>query len=453
MRHIFYTVISIICICACNLRNSAAQGRMLVDQVVATVGDESILWSDIENQYQQALIEGMKYNGDLRGYILEQLLVQKLMVNQAILDSVEVTDAEVVAETDRVLTIYSNQLGGQEKLEEYFSKSYQQIRREKIESTRAELITNKMQQNIIKDIKITPSEIRRYFSKMSQDSIPNIPAQYEIAQIVVYPEIEQKEIDRIKTRLRDFQKQVAEGRDFATLAVLYSEDPGSAARGGELGWYSKNGGLVQEFATAAFNLTEKNKVSKIVETEFGYHIIQLIDRKGDRMNCRHILLKPKVSADSRKKAQEFLDTISSLIDRDKITFADAALNFSMDKESRSNGGVMISSDGSTKFALSDIPAAIAKAISNLKEGEYSKPFQMIDEARGKETYRIVMLKKRHEPHKANMQQDYAMLQRIMENMKQRDMIANWIKKHQKEIYINIAPEWQDTKFDYPGWIH
>lgn len=453
MKHIFHTIISIIALSLSILAGGQAQGRMLVDQVVATVGDESILWSDIENQYQQAIIEGQRFNGDLRGHILEQLLIQKLMANQAILDSVEVSDADVISETDRRMTAFSNQLGGQEKVEEYFTKSISQIRRELMESVRSELITSEMQKNITKNIKITPSEIQRYFAKTSPDSIPNIPAQYEIAQIVVYPEIEQKEIDRIKSKLRDYQKQVSEGRDFATLAVLYSEDPGSASRGGELGWYGKNDGLVQEFVNAAFNLKEKNKVSKIVETEFGFHIIQLIDRKGDRMNCRHILLKPKVSAENRKKAQNFLDTICEFIDKDKITFANAALRFSMDKDSRSNGGVMISQEGSTKFDLSEIPAPIAKAIANLKEGEHSKPFQMIDEARGKETYRIVTLLKRHDPHKANMQQDFALLQRIMENMKQRDAVTNWIKKRQKETYINISPEWQDTKFEYPGWVH
>ncbi|MDO4462623.1 MAG: peptidylprolyl isomerase [Bacteroidia bacterium] len=452
MRHILYTAILIFTLFVSSRQAVDAQGRMLVDQVVATVGDEAILWSDVETQYQQAIIDGQKYSGDLRGHILEQLLVQKLMVNQAILDSVEVTDAEVVAQTDHRLAYFASQLGGQEKVEEYFSKPHIQIRREMMESVRAELITDEMQKHITKDIKITPSEIRRYFSKMSADSIPYIPAQYEIAQIVLYPEVEQKEIDRVKNKLRDFQKQVSEGKDFATLAVLYSEDVGSASRGGDLGWATK-ATYVPEFATAAFNLQDKKKVSKIVETEYGYHIIQLIDRKGDRINCRHILMKPKISAESKKKAVEFLDTITNLINRKKLTFAHAALNFSMDKDSRSNGGVMMTEDGSSKFELSDIPAPIAKAISTLKEGEFSKPFQMMDDRRNKETYRIVMLKKRHEPHRANIQQDYALLQRIMENMKRRDLITDWIKKHQKEIYINISPEWQDTKFEYPGWVH
>ncbi|MCQ2201095.1 MAG: peptidylprolyl isomerase [Bacteroidales bacterium] len=450
MKHILYTVITVLMVSMAFAGRVSAQ-RMLVDQVVATVGDESILWSDIESRYQQAVIEGQQYNGDLRGKLLEDMLIQKLMVNQAILDSVEVSDSEVASRTDDQLSYYISQVGGQDKLEEYFGKPFMHLRREMMENMRSQLLTMRMQNAITEKIKITPSEIRKYFSQMSQDSIPNIPAQYEIAQIVLYPEIEQKEVDRIKGRLRDFQKQIAEGKDFATLAVLYSED-NSASRGGDLGWASKQD-YVPEFAAAAYNLKDKNKVSKIVETEYGYHIIQLIDRRGDRINCRHILLKPKASAESKQKAQDFLDSITTFINRGQITFEQAALRFSMDKDTRSNGGVMTSRDGSTKHSISDIPAEIAKAISGLKEGEYSKPFHMYDERRSKDTYRIVLLKKRHEPHKANMQQDYAMLQDIMMSKKRSDAVTEWIKNHQKDIYINIAPEWQDTKFEYPGWVH
>jgi peptidyl-prolyl cis-trans isomerase SurA len=287
---------------------------------------------------------------------------------------------------------------------------------------------------------------------MSEDSIPFVPAQYEIMQIVLFPAVEQEEIDRIKGRLREFQKQVAEGRDFATLAVLYSDDPGSASRGGDLGWYSK-AGFVPEFSAVAFNLQVKGKVSKIVETEFGYHIIQLIDKKGDRINCRHILMKPKISVENKKKASDFLDTITSMIAKDKITFEHAAIRYSMDKDSRSNGGLMVNpNNGSTKFQINELPAEVAKAIQGLKEGEYSKPFMMVDERRGKETYRIVMLKRRHEPHKANIRDDYSMLQTLMEERKRKDVVDNWIKQRIKELYVNISPEWQNCDFEYEGWV-
>ena len=430
----------------------ASAQKMLIDDVIATVGDDAILRSDIEYQYEQALIDGANYSGDMKCHIFEQCLIQKLMINQAKIDSVMVSDNDVVSQVDSRINYFMQQVGGQEKLEEYFNKPLTQIKRDQMEIVRTQMITQKMQGEITKDIKITPSEIRNYFSQMSEDSIPFISAQYEILQIVLFPAVEQEEIDRIKGRLREFQKQVAEGRDFATLAVLYSDDPGSATRGGDLGWYSKSG-FVPEFSAVAFNLQEKGKVSKIVETEFGYHIIQLIDRKGDRINCRHILMKPKISVENKKKASDFLDTVITMIDKNKITFEEAALRFSMDKDSRSNGGLMVNpNNGSAKFQINELPAEIAKAIQGLKEGEYSKPFMMMDERKGKETYRIVMLKKRHEPHKANIREDYSMLQMMMEERKRKDVVDEWINKRIQEIYINITPEWQNCDFQYKGWV-
>lgn len=430
----------------------ASAQKMLIDDVIATVGDDAILRSDIEYQYEQALIDGANYSGDMKCHIFEQCLIQKLMINQAKIDSVMVSDNDVVSQVDSRINYFMQQVGGQEKLEEYFNKPLTQIKRDQMEIVRTQMITQKMQGEITKDIKITPSEIRNYFSQMSEDSIPFISAQYEILQIVLFPAVEQEEIDRIKGRLREFQKQVAEGRDFATLAVLYSDDPGSATRGGDLGWYSKSG-FVPEFSAVAFNLQEKGKVSKIVETEFGYHIIQLIDRKGDRINCRHILMKPKISVENKKKASDFLDTVITMIDKNKITFEEAALRFSMDKDSRSNGGLMVNqNNGSAKFQINELPAEIAKVIQGLKEGEYSKPFMMMDERKGKETYRIVMLKKRHEPHKANIRDDYSMLQMMMEERKRKDVVDEWINKRIQEIYINITPEWQNCDFQYKGWV-
>lgn len=426
--------------------------KMLIDDVIAIVGDDAILRSDIEYQYEQALIDGANYGGDMKCYIFEQLLIQKLMVNQAKLDSIEVGDNEVINQVDARINYFIQQVGGQDKLEEYFNKPLQQIKRDQMELVRTQMITQKMQSEITKDIKITPGEIRMYFNNMSEDSIPFISAQYELAQIVLYPAVDQTEVDRVKNRLRDFQKQVSEGRDFATLAVLYSEDPGSAARGGDLGWVTKSS-FVPEFSAVAFNLQEKGKVSKIVETEFGFHIIQLIDRKGDRINCRHILLKPKVNADNKKKALDFLDTIVAALNDEKITFDEAAHRFSMDKDSRSNGGIMVNqNDGSMKFQLTEIPAEIAKAIQGLEEGEFSKPFAMVDERKGRETYRIVLLRKRHEPHRANMREDYSLLQELMEERKRKDTIDEWIRKRQSEIYVNISPEWRNCDFQYKGWV-
>ena len=431
---------------------SAQPRQRLIDEVVASVGDDAILSSDIEYQYGQAMIEGVNFNGDMKCHILEQLLVQKMMLNQAKIDSVEVKDNEVMQQVDARLNYFTQQVGGQDKLEEYFKKPILQLRRDQMEAVRTQMITQKMQSSITKDVKITPSDVRKYYSRLSEDSIPYVSTQYEVEQIVVYPEIEQSEIDRIKERLRDFQRQVAEGRDFATLAVLYSEDPGSASRGGDLGWYSKSG-FVPEFSAVAFNMHEKGKVSKIVQTEFGYHIIQFIDRKGDRINCRHILLKPKVSTESRNKGIAFLDSVSAWINSGKISFEEAASTFSMDKDSRSNGGLMVNpEDGTRKFQLGQIPAEIAKAIQNLQEGQFSKPFVMMDDKKGRETIRMVRLLKKHDPHKANVSDDYDMLKSMFEDQKRKEVLDSWIVNKQKELYVVITPDWRRCEFQYPGWV-
>lgn len=433
------------------LSSPAASQKKLIDEVVASVGDDAILSSDIEYQYGQAMIEGVNFNGDMKCHIFEQLLIQKLMINQAKIDSVEVKDAEVMQQVDARVNYFVQQVGGQDKLEEYFNKPLQQIRRDQMETVRTQMITQRMQQEIGKNIKVTPSDIRKFYSSLSQDSIPFVPTQYEIQQIVVYPEVEQAEIDRVKDRLRDFQRQVAEGRDFATLAVLYSEDPGSASRGGDLGWYSRSG-FVPEFSAVAFNMRDKGKVSKIVETEFGYHIIQLIDRRGDRINCRHILLKPKVSAESRGKATTFLDTVVKYVDEGKLTFEQAAMQFSMDKDTRSNGGVMVNpEDGTVKFQLGQVPAEIAKAIQGLRPGQVSKPFAMMDEKKGKETMRIVRLVAKHDPHRANVADDYDMLKEMVENSKRKQMLDEWILAKQKELYVVVSPDWRGCDFQYKGW--
>ncbi len=452
MRFI-HTIFSIALIfAALVLPNTAYSQKYLIDDVVAIVGDDAILRSDIEYQYEQALMDGTNYGGDMKCYIFEQLLIQKLMVNQAKLDSIVVTDNEVTNQVDSRINYFIQQIGGQDKLEEYFNKPLSQIKRDQMELVRSQMITQRMQSEITKDIKITPSEIRTYFTRMSEDSIPFIPTQYEISQIVLYPAVDQKEIDRVKDKLRGFQKQVAEGRDFATLAVLYSDDKASAARGGDLGWYTK-AGFVPEFSAVAFNLQEKGKVSKIVETEYGFHIIQLVDRKGDRINVRHILMKPEISAENKKNAVEFLDSVCSYLDQGKMTFEEAAARFSMDKDTRSNGGVMVNEqDGSVKFSLNEIPSEIAKAIQGLDEGQWSQPFQMVDERKSKVTYRIVMLKKKHDPHRANMRDDYSLLQNLMEEQKRKEVIEEWIRKHQREIYVNISPEWQNCEFQYDGWV-
>jgi len=424
----------------------------IIDEVIAVVGDNAILKSDIEHQYEQALVEGANYSGDLKCHLFEQQLISKLLLNQAKLDSVEVGENEVVNQVDQRINYFISQIGDKEKLEEYFNKSLLQIKRDQMEMVRTQLLTQRMQQEITKNINVTPSDIRAYYRNLPQDSLPMVPTQFELQQIVAYPEIDQKEVDRVKTQLRSFQKQINEGRDFATLAVLYSEDKESAKRGGELGWIPRSG-LVPEFASVAFNLQDKKKVSKIVETEFGYHIIQLIDRKGERINCRHILIKPKVGQKAREEAQASLDTIRGLIMDETMSFEEAALRFSMDKDSRTSGGLMVNpQSGTSKFEIAQIPVAINKQIQKMKEGDVSEAFYMLDERKGKETFSLVKLKRKSDPHKANLKDDYQMLQGMLENSKRQETLDEWIKTKQKETYITINDKWINCDFKYDSWI-
>ncbi len=426
--------------------------KNVIDEVIAVVGDNAILKSDIEYQYQQAVMQGVSAKGNLKCRLFEQQLIQKLMLNQAVLDSVEVSENSVINEVDRRMNEFINRAGGREKLEEWFNKSVLQIKKEQMKVVREQMMTESMQRSITENIEPTPSQVRAYYRKTNTDSLPMVPVQFEIQKIAVYPKIEQKEIDRVKAKLRDFQKQVAEGRDFATLAVLYSEDPGSANSGGDLGW-STRGTFVPEFANVAFNMQEKNKVSKIVRTEYGFHIIQLLDRKGERIHVRHILLKPKVSPDANKNAIARLDSISTLMSDEKMSFEEAALHFSMDKDTRNNGGLMVNMrTQSSNFELSSIrQPQLAKELQKLEEGGISKPFSIKDDS-GHDVYVIIKQKRKIPPHRANLKDDYQLIQNIMTEKRRQDAVNDWIKEKQLETYITIHDGWKDCDFEFKNWI-
>jgi len=454
MHKIFCTLIIALTAIFLNPNKTLAQ-KNVIDEVIAVVGDNAILKSDIEYQYQQAIMQGMSAKGDLKCQLFEQQLIQKLMLNQAVLDSVEVNENSVINEVDRKMNMFIDRAGGKEQLEEWFKKSIIQIKKEQMQVVRDQMMTQTMQQNITEDIEPTPSQVRAYYRKTVQDSLPMVPVQYEIQKIAVYPKIDQKEVDRVKTQLRDFQKQVAEGRDFATLAVLYSEDPGSASRGGDMGWATRST-YVPEFANVAFNMQEKNKVSKIVQTEFGYHIIQLLDKKGERIHVRHILIKPKISAENNKEAIARLDSIKSLIEKDSISFESAAFHWSMDKDTRTNGGLMVNQrTQSSQFELAELSSMrlplIAKEVQKLDEGQISDPFSIMDE-KGQEVYVIIKQKRKIAPHRANMSNDYQLIQNIMTEKKKADAINKWIEEKQLDTYITIRDEWEGCNFEYKNWI-
>ena len=425
----------------------------VIDEVVWVVGDEAILKSDVEEARMDALYNGRRFEGDPYCVIPEEIAVQKLFLHQAKLDSIEVSEAEIIQRVDMMTNMYIQQIGSKEKMEEYFNKTATQIRETLRENARDGLTVQKMQQKLVGDIKVTPAEVRRYFKDLPQDSIPYIPTQVEVQIITLQPKIPIAEIEDVKRRLRDYTDRVTKGEiDFSTLARLYSEDKASAIKGGELDFMGR-GMLDPAYANVAFKLTDTKKVSKIVESEFGYHIIQLIEKRGDRINTRHILLKPHVSDKDLTDALNRLDSLRTDIMDNKFTFDDAAAVVSQDKDTRNNKGIMVNQNtATTRFEMSQLPQEVAKEIDKMKVGEISKPFIMMDRAKGKEIVAIVRLRNRIEGHKANMSDDYQELKSIVEAEKKNEIINNWIKKKQSETYIRINDGWRNCDFQYDGWI-
>ena len=428
----------------------------VIDEVVWVVGDEAILKSDVESERLNAQYEGRKFDGDPYCIIPEQLAVQKLFLHQAAIDSIEVSEQEVIGQVERRTNWLIEQVGGsKEKLEEYYNKTSTQIREMLRENIRDGLTVQKMQQHIVGEIKITPAEVRRYFKDLPLDSIPFVPTQVEVQIVTLEPKIPLEEVERVKKTLRDYTDGINSGKmSFATYARFYSEDPGTARRGGELGFMGK-GELVPEYANVAFNLQDPNKVSKIVETEFGFHIIQLIEKRGDRINTRHILLKPKVEEKDLEAALVRLDSIADDIRNQKFTFDDAATYISQDKDTKNNHGLMANKNtGTARFEMQDLAQVsqeVAKMVENMNVGEISRAFTMIND-KGKEVCAIVKLKSRINGHKATISEDYQRLKAIVMEKRSEDKLEKWIKEKQKHTYVRINEKWQKCDFKYPGWI-
>ena len=426
----------------------------VIDEVVWVVGDEAIYKSEVEEQYRQMQYDGQRIDGDPYCVIPEQLAVQKLFLHQAKLDTITVPDATVFQQVEARINYLIANIGSKEKMEEYFKKPVTEIREELANIIRDQGTVQEVQRTLVKDVKITPAEVRRFYNQLPSDSIPYIPLQVEVQIITLNPKVPQQEIDNVKARLRDFSDQVNRGeRDFSTLAVLYSEDRGTAMMGGEMGFVSKSN-LVPEFADVAFNLNDPKKVSKIVETEYGYHIIQLIEKRGDRINVRHILLRPHVSEKDITDALDRLDSLrTDLVDNKKFSFDEITQFVSQDKDTRNNKGLMVNPQtGNPKFEMGQLPQDIAKVVADMQVGDISKPFVMTDERKNKEVVAIVKLKSRIEGHKANMSDDYQTLKAIVEEKKKTEILNEWLAKKQNETYIRIKDGWRNCEFKYDGWI-
>ena len=429
----------------------------VIDEVIWVVGDEAILKSDVETFRMQAAMEGQKWSGDPDCIIPEQIAVQKLFKHQAQIDSIEVTDADVASEVEQYINYWLEMVdGSRERLEEYRHKPLSQIRNDLREELKDRQMVQKMKRKLVEDITVTPADVRRYYKELPEDSLPFVPTEVEVEIVQMTPKIPVEELNRVKEELREYTDRVNRGdASFSTLARLYSEDPGTARRGGELG-LSGRGMLDPAFAAVAFNLTDPKKVSKIVESEFGFHIIQLIEKRGDKVNVRHILRKPVVSDEAIESALVRLDSIADDIRAEKFSFEDAASMISDDKDTRNNKGLMSNSDPQTgqitsRFKMQDLPPEVAKVVDTMQVGQVSRAFSMINQ-RGKTVCVITKLKSRVEGHKASISEDYQKLKDVVLQRRQNDCIHQWVVDKIKSVYTRLNDGYQDCKFEYEGWI-
>ena len=428
----------------------------VVDEVVWIVGDDAILKSDVETMRMQGAMEGVKWEGDPDCTIPEQIAVQKLFKHQAEIDSIEVTDADVAMEVEQQISYWLEMVdGSRERLEEYKHQTLSQIRNDLREDLKDRQMVQKMRQKLVEDIAVTPADVRRYFKDMPADSIPFVPTEVEVQIIQQTPRIDQEELNRVKDELREYTERVNKGdATFQTLARLYSEDPGTARRGGELGLVGR-GTLDPAFAAVAFNLTDPKKVSKIVESEFGFHIIQLIEKRGDKVNVRHILRKPIVSDEAVEKTLIRLDSIAGEIRSGKFTFEDAAPILSDDKDTRYSKGLMSTNmmttgHTSSKFRMQDLPPEVAKVVDTMQVGQISQAFTMINQ-RGKTVCVIAKLKNRIDGHKATVTEDFQTLKDVVLNKRREERLHEWVVDKIKNVYTRLSDDYKDCHFEFAGW--
>jgi len=428
----------------------------VIDEVIWVVGDEPILKSDVEGMRLQAEAEGRKFKGDPDCSIPEQIAVQKLFLHQAAIDSLEVTESEISQGIEEQINHWVQLIGSREKLEEYRKQTISQIRQSMRDDYKNNRLINMMKEKLVTDVKVSPADVRNYFKDVPADSIPYVPTVVEVEITTQNPKVSQEEINRVKEQLREYTDRVTKGETtFATLARLYSEDPGSARQGGELG-YTGRSSFDPAFATVAFNLTDPKKISKIVETEFGYHIIQLIDRRGDKVNVRHILLKPRIDSEAIAQTKARLDSINADIQEGKISFERAATLISDDKDTRSNNGLMGFFDAenraiTSKFRMRDLPTEIAREVEKMKVGDISKAFQMVN-ARGKTVCAIVKLKARIEGHQATITEDFQVLKNVVLAKEREKVLHNWVVNKIKQTYVRMDDRYKNCNFEYQGWV-
>ena len=432
--------------------------KNIIDEVIWIVGDEAILKSDVETMILDAEINRRPIEGNPYCIFPEQIAIEKLYLHQAAIDSITVNESYINSISDRELEYYINNAGSAQKLEEYMRRPISQLRDEIRTRNRTRSMAQQMQAKLVEKIEATPAEVRRYFSNIPADSLPTIPEQVELQVLSLLPPIPPAEINRVKEQLREFTERANKNPgDFSLLARLYSDDVESTKKGGELG-FAGRGIYDPDFASVAFNMQDPNKVSRIVETQFGFHIIQFIERRGDKVNVRHILMRPKATSDVKTQGINKLDSLANLIRENKITFEQTVMAYSQDKNTRMNAGLMMQQDKYTgsitsKYEYQDLPPEIARAAYAMNVGEVSKAFTMIDQTTGNEVIAVVKMKSKIPTHKANVKEDYQMLKSFLEEKKKSEFLQEWVAKKQKETYISIDPEYRDCNFTYSGWLN
>ena len=435
---------------------TTAPESSVIDEVIWVVGDEPILKSNVEAMRMQGEMEGMKWYGNPDCSIPEQIAVQKLFLHQAAIDSIEVTESEIITQVDQQINYWIQMAdGSREKVEEYRNQSIAEIRQELRDEFRDRQLIDKMKEKLVEGITVTPADVRNYFKNMPEDSIPYVPTEVEVQIVAMTPKVSQEEVNRVKDELRSYTDRVTKGEtSFATLARLYSEDPGTARQGGELD-YTGRGLLDPAFANVAFNLTDPKKISKIVETEYGFHIIQLIDKRGDKVKCRHILLKPKVTPEAIEQAKLRMDSIANDIRDKKFTFEDAATYISDDKDTKNNHGLMANTAEpgrlSSKFRMQDLPTEVARVVDTLQVDQISAPFEMIN-SKGKTVVVIAKLKSRTEGHRATITEDFQVMKNVVLAQRRQEHLLGWVKEKLRDTYVWMNPRYCDCDFEYEGWI-
>ena len=436
------------------LAATGATPSNVIEEVAWMIGDQPIYRSEIEQAYTDMQNERTPINGDPYCVIPEQLAIERLFLHQADLDTIEVQESMVQIQIDAQINYLITNLGSREKVEQYFRKPLPEIREYYAQNMRNRSRVQQVRSSLTKDLKVTPSDVRRYYNSLPEDSIPYVPLQVEVQILTLNPAIPRQEIDDVKSRLRDYTERVNRGEsEFSTLAILYSEDPGSSVRGGELGFMGR-GQLVPEYAAVAFNLNDPKKVSKIVETEYGFHIIQLIEKRGDRINTRHILLRPHVAERDLTAAVNRLDTLhKEIVEKKELSFEDAVRLFSQDKDTRMSRGVMVNAEtGTVRFEMSQLPQEISRAVAELQPGEISAPFIMRDPKRDREIVAMVKLTQRIDAHQANLGDDYQLLKNMYEVDASNKIVDKWLQKKIDETYVRIEDGWRNCQFEHSGWL-